>query len=792
MAEDLVNIEIDGKPLQAAKGSMLIEVADEAGISIPRFCYHEKLTVAANCRMCLVDVERAPKPLPACATPIVDGMKAFTHSKRALAAQRATMEFLLINHPLDCPVCDQGGECELQDLAMGYGRDISRYTDQKRVVKDKNIGPLISTDMTRCIHCTRCVRFGTEIAGIQELGATGRGEFMRIGTYVEQSIDHELSGNVIDLCPVGALNSKPFRMRGRGWEMTQHESIAPHDCVGSSLFGHALRGKLMRVVPRGNEAVNEVWLSDRDRFSYTGLYSGERLERPMVKVNGEWRETDWEAALGIGAKALRAVADKDNEQLGVLASPSSTSEELYLLARLARELDCCNIDTRVRQADFRDASEDPVFPWLGQSIAELEQVDAALIVGSNLRKEVPLVAHRLRKAVLKGANAMFINPRRFEYRFPVANYLTVPPAAMNASLAAVLKAVLAVKNADTPAQFRRLLERIEVKESHRAIAERLIGAERGTVLLGHLSLSHPAYADIRALAAAIAEHAGVRLGYLPQGANAVGACLAGAVPHRQVGGEPMERPGLDARAMLEQPRKGYLLLGLEPELDCFDGAKALRALKAADEVVAITSFVTDAMQDYATVLLPAAAFGETSGTFVNAEGRWQSFSGMARPVGEARPAWKILRVLGNLLGFEGFDYDSSAEVRDALRRELGEIQPDNSFSGARKIPAPEAAAGLQRAGEVPIYAIDALVRRAEPLQQTEDGHAAVLRIAPADAEKSGLAAGGQTLVKQHDVQVALPVVIDEGMPEGTVWVPAGLPETVVLGAPHGQVEVEKI
>jgi NADH-quinone oxidoreductase subunit G len=792
MTDELVNIEIDGKPLQAAKGAMLIQVADEAGILIPRFCYHEKLTVAANCRMCLVDVERAPKPLPACATPVTDGMKAFTRSKRALAAQRATMEFLLINHPLDCPVCDQGGECELQDLAMGYGRDISRYTERKRVVKDKNIGPLISTDMTRCIHCTRCVRFGTEIAGIQELGATGRGEFMRIGTYIEKNIDHELSGNVIDLCPVGALNSKPFRMRGRGWEMTQHESIAPHDCVGSNIFGHALRGKLMRVVPRGNEAINEVWISDRDRFSYTGLYSGERLERPMVKVNGEWRETDWEAALGIAAKALRAVVEKDSAQLGMLASPSATTEELYLLARLARELSCANVDTRTRQADFRDADQEPIFPWLGQSIAELEQVDAALVVGSNLRKEVPLVAHRLRKAVLKGANAMFINPRRFEYRFPVANYLTVPPAAMIASLAAVLKAVLAAKNVDAPAQFSHLLEPIEIEEPHRAIAERLTGAERGTVLLGHLALSHPAYADIRALAAAIAEHAKVRLGYLPQGANAAGAWLAGALPHRRASVEPVEQPGLDARAMLEQPRKGYLLLELEPELDCFDGAQALRALKAADEVVAITSFVTEAMQDYATVLLPAAAFGETSGTFVNAEGRWQSFSGVARPVGEARPAWKILRVLGNLLGFEGFDYDSSADVLHALRRELDEIQPDNSFSGAREIHTPEATAGLQRAGEVPIYAVDALVRRAEPLQQTEDGSAAVLRIAPADAEKAGLVAGGQALVKQRDAQVVLPVMVDEGMPEGAVWVPAGLPETMALGAPHGQVEVEKI
>src|SRR3954467_6655377 len=441
--DEFVNMEIDGVPVKARKGDMIIRVTDANDAYVPRFCYHEKLAVAANCRMCLVDVEKAPKPLPACATPIAEGMKVFTRSPRAIGAQRATMEFLLINHPLDCPICDQGGECELQDLAVGFGRDISRYTERKRVVKDQNLGPLVSTDMTRCIHCTRCVRFGQDIAGIQELGTTGRGEHMEIGTYVEKAVDHELSGNIIDLCPVGALNSKPYRYRARAWEMTQHALVSPHDGTGTNLFGHVLRGKLMRVVPRANDAINETWIADRDRYSYEGIYSADRLESPMVRQgnanDGEWKRVTWEEALEVAAKGLKAAG----AELATLANSSSTAEELYLLGKLTRALGSSNIDHRLRQAVFRDQAADPVAPRpRGLSIAGIDQLDALLVVGSNLRREAPLLANRVRKAARRGAKIAFLNPARYDYLFPVAAYLESAPAKQVADLAAIYSAAL--------------------------------------------------------------------------------------------------------------------------------------------------------------------------------------------------------------------------------------------------------------------------------------------------------------------------------------------------------------
>ncbi|MGA7801529.1 MAG: NADH-quinone oxidoreductase subunit NuoG, partial [Gammaproteobacteria bacterium] len=454
-AGELVTIEVDGVPLQARKGQMVIEVTDEAGIYVPRFCYHKKLSVAANCRMCLVQVEKSPKPMPACATPVMEGMRVFTKSDYARDAQRAVMEFLLINHPLDCPICDQGGECELQDLALGYGRGVSRFTEKKRVVKDKDIGPLIATDMTRCIHCTRCVRFLEEIAGHKELGGTGRGENVEIGTYVERAIESEMSGNVIDVCPVGALTSKPFRFAARAWELTRHASVSPHDSVGSNLFVHALRGELLRVVPRDNEAINEVWLSDRDRFGYQGVNSADRLQAPMIKTDGAWKEVDWETALQAAADGVRHIADAHGpDQLGMLVSPTATVEEMYLAGRLAEGLGCRNIDHRLRQADFSDQERAPLFPWLGQSIEDLEQVDAALLIGSNVRKDLPIVGHRLRKASLGGAKLMFINPVDYQFRFNVAAKAIVSPSRMVGELAAVAAALLASKGAEAPAPLQ--------------------------------------------------------------------------------------------------------------------------------------------------------------------------------------------------------------------------------------------------------------------------------------------------------------------------------------------------
>ena len=788
MADELVNIELDGKPVKARKGEMIIQAADREGTYIPRFCYHEKLSVAANCRMCLVEQEKMGKPMPACATPVTEGMKIFTRSVRAIAAQRATMEFLLINHPLDCPICDQGGECELQDLAMGYGRDISRYTEQKRVVKDEDIGPLVSTDMTRCIHCTRCVRFGQEIAGIQEMGGTGRGENLRIGTYIGKAIDHELSGNIIDLCPVGALNSKPFRNRGRGWEMTQAETVAPHDCVGSNMYGHVLRGQFMRAVPKPNEDVNETWLSDRDRFSYTGVHSEERLLKPMIRKGGRLQATDWETALEAAVKGLReTVSVKGGDAAGALASPSSTLEELYLLQKLARGLGISNIDTRLRQADFRDDTAEPVFPWLGQSLGDLQQLESALVIGSNLRKEVPLIAHRLRKAALKGGAVMFLNPRRYALLFPVTAYLQSGAQDMAASLAAVLKAT----GKPVPAHLKDMVSGQKPDADQARVAEQLAKGERKAILLGHIALRHPAYADIRALAAALADATGARLGYLSEGANSAGAWLAGAVPHRNTGGRALPQAGKNAQAMLVEPRSAYLLLNTEPELDCWDGAQALKALKSAKHVVVVSAFVSEAMQQYAHVLLPAGAFGETSGTFVNAEGRWQSFPGLVKPAGEARPAWKILRVMGNLCELKGFDHISSEEVLAEAKDAIGDVHPDNRFGGTRAPAAAAASRGMLGLAEFPLYAVDALVRRAAPLQDTRDADVACVTLSPEDGKRLKLGDGDKASVRRDGAKVMLPVRLDDGVMPGEAWLPAGLAITAALGPLVAGLEVEK-
>ncbi len=522
-------------PMKARKGENIIRATDREGVYVPRFCYHDKLPVAANCRMCLVEVEKAPKPLPACATPVAEGMKIYTHSVKAIGAQRSVMEFLLINHPLDCPICDQGGECELQDLAVGFGRDISRFVERKRSVKDKNLGPLVSTDMTRCIHCTRCVRFGQDIAGIQEMGATGRGENMEIGTFIEHSVDHELSGNIIDLCPVGALNSKPFRYRGRGWEMTQVPLVSPHDGMGTQIYGHVLRGRLMRVVPRPCEEINETWIADRDRFSYEGVYSEDRLLAPQMRqADGSWSEVEWDVALAAAAQGLAGAAH-DAPGVGLLAHPSSTLEELYLLARLAEGLGSANIDHRLRQRDFRDQASDALAPALGLPIAEVDQLDALLVVGCNLRHELPILAHRVRKASLRGARISFINPARFDYFFAVAHSVLSPPAQQVADLAAVLVAVLA--GASAPAQLGALLTGVTPTDEHRAIAVQLKSGARRAIWLGALAARSNRYSELRALGRALAAASGASYGELAEGGNAAGAYLAGAVlPHRVAAG----------------------------------------------------------------------------------------------------------------------------------------------------------------------------------------------------------------------------------------------------------------
>ena len=787
MNESLITIEIDGRSLQAPRGAMLIQVADEAGIDIPRFCYHKKLSVAANCRMCLVEVEKAPKPLPACATPVVDGMKVFTRSPLALKAQKSVMEFLLINHPLDCPICDQGGECELQDVAMGYGKGVSRFVERKRVVADKNIGPLITTEMTRCIHCTRCVRFGEEIGGMPELGATGRGEHMQIGTFIERALDSEMSGNVIDLCPVGALTSKPFRFRARAWEMQQRDAIAPHDGVGSNIHVHVRDNRVMRVVPRENETVNEVWISDRDRFSYEGLYHDERLLEPMIKRDGEWRGVDWETALAHAVQGLSGVRSRQGPgQIGGLFSASATAEELYLGQKLMRGVGCANIDHRLRESDFRDQAQAPSFPWLGLTIGAVERLDAVLLIGAYPRKEHPIINHRLRKATLAGAAVMVLGAPTDGHNFQVAEQLHAGPLDVQDALAGIATACALHAGGAPP------IADMLAGEAHRRIAERLCDAERAAVLVGPSANTHPQASRLRAMAAYAAQTSGASYGNLSDGANAAGAWLAGVLPHRGPGGKSAPAEGLSAAEMLAANLSGYLTLGIEPELDCADGGRALSALRAAECVVSLTAYRTDTMMEYADVLLPMAPFAETSGTYVNLEGAWQSMTGAVSPPGEARPAWKVLRVLGNLFELEGFDYQDSAAVLNELRERVANVAP--SAPGQSSLELETSLADTQsvfRIGNLPMYATDPLVRRAAALQRTADGDFRGVHINTTLARQLGLDNGESASVRQNGTRMNFPVVVDDKIPDGCAGLAAGIVETAGLGPNFGPMNIEK-
>ncbi len=703
----MVNIEIDGKKIHAREGSMVIEAADDAGINIPRFCYHKKLSIAANCRMCLVEVEKAAKPLPACATPVTDGMKVFTRSTKAVTAQKGVMEFLLINHPLDCPICDQGGECELQDVALTYGSDVSRYAESKRVLANKDFGPLIGGDMTRCIHCTRCVRFGTEIAGIGEMGTIGRGEHMEIGTFVQYSLGSELSGNIIDLCPVGALTSKPFRYVARAWELVQRDSVAPHDCVGSNIHVHVKHDRVVRVVPREHEEINETWLSDRDRFSYEGLNSAERVQVPMIKVEGEWQESDWETALQRAVDGLKQVGSDD---IGALASPVSTLEELYLLQKLMREIGCGNIDHRLKQTDFSDQEEAPAFPWLGQAISDLERNDAVLLIGADVTRDQPIIGHRLRKAALGGGKVSSVNPAGFSYHFSCLASLV--STNMLEELIAIAKALLDKSAKTAPEGFAALGESVAVTEVHGQIAESLLKGRSTSVLMGEATINDARFSAMRSIATLIAALSDSRPGYLPAGGNGAGAWQAGALPHRKAGGRPASVNGKSIAQMLASDMKAYLLLNSEPEADCADTGAAREAMEKAQFVVSLSPYSSEAVMAYADVILPVSPFTETSGTFVNAEGRWQSFAGVVSPLGDSRPAWKVLRVLGNLFNCDGFDFIESSEVLAELSAEVGEISTDNSGSWR----CPESLGSAVEYCTPPAYAGDGIVRRADSLQ----------------------------------------------------------------------------
>ncbi len=787
--EEMINIEINGIPLEVREGSMIIEVADDAGITIPRFCYHKKLSVAANCRMCLVEVEKAPKPLPACATPVMEGMKVFTKSKKAIEAQKSVMEFLLINHPLDCPICDQGGECELQDIAMGFGNSASRYTEQKRVVGDKNIGPLISTEMTRCIHCTRCVRFGQEIAGIMELGAAGRGEHTRIGTYIARTVDSEMSGNVIDLCPVGALTSKPYRYHGRPWENTHHDSIAPHDCIGSNISVETRRNEVMRVLPKENEAINEMWLSDRDRFSYCGLTSNDRLTQPMLKQGDEWVTTDWQTALNYAVEGLKTVIDKSGaDKIGALVSPSATLEEMYLLQKLLRGLGSNNIDHRLRQLDFSDQVNAPTYPTLGINVAELETIDSALLIGSCIRKDQPIAAHRLRKASRKGASIMAVNTLAYDFNFRVSASIVSAPQNFVADLSGIVKALLETgANASELKGLPELVKNTPVTETQKLIAENLLKAQNGIVILGTQAHMQEQFAATRALAHAIAKLANVSVGYLPDGANSVGAWQVGAVPHRVLGGEPCSTIGKNTHEMLTTDMKAFVLLGIEPELDTALAAQSLQAMNDADFVVSLSGFMTDSMRAYADVVLPMAIFTETSGTYVNIEAKPQSFQASVTPGSDIRPAWKVLRVLGNLFAQAGFEYVTIDDVRREIESKLsGMTRADYQW----QCPATLAASrDLSRIGYLPIYAIDALVRRSAPLQKTGDALTSGIYINSQTAKAQNLAEGQTASVSQNGYKVTLLVFVNDAIPVDSAFIPSATNDVIGLGASFGHIEL---
>jgi NADH-quinone oxidoreductase subunit G len=690
----MVEIDIDGQKVEVPEGSMVMHAAEKAGTYVPHFCYHKKLSIAANCRMCLVDVEKAPKPMPACATPVTQGMIVRTKSDKAIKAQQSVMEFLLINHPLDCPICDQGGECQLQDLAVGYGKSGSRYDEEKRVVANKDVGPLISMEeMSRCIHCTRCVRFGQEVAGVMELGMSHRGEHSEIETFVGQSVNSELSGNMIDICPVGALTSKPFRYSARTWELSRRKSVSPHDSTGANLTVQVKSGKVMRVVPLENEAVNECWIADRDRFSYEALTSEDRLTQPMLKQGGQWREVDWQTVLEYVANGLKQIkAEQGADQIGALVSPHSTVEELFLANALVRGLGSDNIDHRLRAAEFGKFEG---VRTLGTPIASLSNLQSALIIGSNLRKDHPLFASRIRQSARKGCAVLAINSVAYDWSMPIKQAITVPAGQWAQALADVAAAVAADKGVQAPAAGN-------ASDAAKVIAKALLKGERKAILLGNAAAHHANASSLLALANWIGEQTGASVGYLTEAANTVGAQVVGAQP--QQGGKNA--------AQMQSGLKAAILLHVEPEFDT-----AAKAPVQADMVVTLSPFKTN--MAFSDVLLPIAPFTETAGSFINAEGRVQSFHGVVKPLGETRPAWKVLRVLGSMLSLPGFEFDASQEVlAKAVKQADGFVAPEllsNKTSAPIRLDVPAA-----EPVTASLYQLDALTRRSPALQATQD------------------------------------------------------------------------
>ena len=776
----MLDIEIDGKQLQVPPGSTIMDAAQTLGTYIPHFCYHKKLSIAANCRMCLVQVEKAPKPLPACATPVTNGMKVFTHSELAVTAQKGVMEFLLINHPLDCQICDQGGECQLQDLAVGYGGSTSRYKEAKHAVSPKEVGPLISMEeMSRCIHCTRCVRFGQEIAGVMELGMANRNMHSEIQTFVGKTVDSELSGNMIDICPVGALTSKPFRFSARSWELSRRKSVSPHDSLGTNLSVQVKGGRVLRVLPRENEEINECWISDKDRFSYEALNSSHRLLKPMVRVDGALREVEWNVALDYVSHALKDIVQSHGaESIAALASPHSTAEELYLLQKITHGLGSGNVDFRPRRSDFSTDGKRAGIPWLGMRIAEIQDLDAALVVGSFLRKDHPLLAQRLRQLARKGKKVSLLSVTGDNSLIDLHAQICTAPSSLTHALSEVVKAAAVLRGVAPSAG----LEDIQPSKQAQTIADSLVSGTKKAIFFGNVAEQVNQAGQLQILGLELAKLTGASFGFIGEAANSVGGYVAGALPS-----------GLNAREMFAQARKAYVLMGVEPEFDYANPQQATSALEDAALVVMVTPFLGEAAMAYADVLLPSAAFAETAGTYISTEGRVQSVHGACRPPGDARPGWKVLRVLANVLALPGFEYESSEQVRDEFIS-TNSCFIDNLDNGVDLSMTPvlsSVTSGLERIADVPIYSSDALVRRAPALQQTKDAAEPLAYMNPETLTALAIDSGGRVKVSQGQGVSVLQACADTTVPPGCVRIAAAHPMTAALGDMFGPINVER-
>lgn len=801
ISNPMVTVEINGKQLCIESGRMIIEVADLLGIKIPRFCYHEKLSIAANCRMCLVQVAGANKPLPACATPITDGMKIFTHSDVAKSAQKSVMEFLLINHPLDCPICDQGGECELQDVSMSYGKDVSRYTEAKRSVEDKNIGSLISTEMTRCIHCTRCVRFGEEIAGVKELGLTGRGEHARIETFLSE-VNSELSGNMIDLCPVGALTSKPFRFQARSWEMISRPSVAAHDCLGSNTFAHIRNNKVMRVVPQNNKEINEMWLSDRDRFSYEALSHEDRLTEPMIKVNGKWCNVSWSQALQeVSTKLKNILSTAGAEQLMGIISPSSTLEEMFLFQSILRDLGCNNIDHRLREQDISDQQYRGLYPgFTGFKLADLEEQKGILLIGAYPRKAQPMLNHWLRKAQLAGCNIASINPVKFNINYELEIDLVSEHGDIIFNVAALLKCLLVEENLTDKKidqnYWQKLLANIKILDEHREIVKLLLNSQhKNVILLGSFVSSHPQSSLIRNIVLTINELTKGKIGFITDGANSAGAWIAGAIPHRTVGGMSISNFGLSTYEGLAKKLSAYILFNIEPEFDCYDAHEVLDNLNKAELTVCFSTYSTPKMLKYADVILPLSPSTENTGTLVNIEGVWQNFEQVVKPLEASRPGWQILYVLAKNLGaLSAAKLSSITEIRNEIKEKLqlagNRKEAVMPMKNITKLTTVED--GVLWITMVNPYGVDGICRRAKHLQNTNDANAGkYIYINPQRAAKLELKDDELVQVHHENSSISLPVKIDDGVPVNAVFAYIGTQHLFGEGKPYHRVTLQK-